>query len=208
MLSGNFPEDLVREIMVRLPVKSLLRFKCVAKSWYAQITDPHFISKHFEWSVSISSNFRNQLIFRRHGLTLKPCLSLISKDQEPKYCVPHDIELPFADKDLRWITVYGQCNGIFCLQGVFRGDNLDGTFTYFDGRRHIIILWNPATKDTKLLRLPQILDPIDMARAMYGFGIDLITKDYKIVRFSSSVLKEEKNFQFRYIILVLIHGKQ
>ncbi|KAI9087025.1 hypothetical protein K1719_030986 [Acacia pycnantha] len=34
MLSHNLIEDLMIEIIVRLPVKSLLRFKCVAKSWY------------------------------------------------------------------------------------------------------------------------------------------------------------------------------
>ncbi|KAI9112539.1 hypothetical protein K1719_016462 [Acacia pycnantha] len=32
MLSDNLPKDLMEEVMVRLPVKSLLRFKCVAKS--------------------------------------------------------------------------------------------------------------------------------------------------------------------------------
>ena len=38
------------EILTRLPVRSLLRFKTVCKSWYAQITNPSFIAAHLEQS--------------------------------------------------------------------------------------------------------------------------------------------------------------
>ncbi|XLS98388.1 hypothetical protein HN51_041123 [Arachis hypogaea] len=45
------PDDLLPEILLRLPVKSLLRFKCVSKSWLSlnySISDPHSEKKHFE----------------------------------------------------------------------------------------------------------------------------------------------------------------
>ncbi|KAI4323983.1 hypothetical protein L6164_023552 [Bauhinia variegata] len=38
--------DLVPNILSKLPVKSLMRFRCVDKSWGHMITDPNFISKH------------------------------------------------------------------------------------------------------------------------------------------------------------------
>ncbi|PHT83831.1 hypothetical protein T459_12274 [Capsicum annuum] len=42
------PEDLILfNILLRLPVESLLRFKCVCKHWYALIKSPSFIEKHF-----------------------------------------------------------------------------------------------------------------------------------------------------------------
>ena len=44
MVSMDLPEEIVEEISKRLPVKSLVRFKSVAKSWYAQINDPNFIT--------------------------------------------------------------------------------------------------------------------------------------------------------------------
>ena len=39
-------EDLLVSIFIRLPVKSLLRFKCVCKSWYSLINSPIFIGLH------------------------------------------------------------------------------------------------------------------------------------------------------------------
>ncbi|XP_028787076.1 putative F-box/kelch-repeat protein At3g22730 [Neltuma alba] len=131
MLSADLPEEIVEEISMRLPVKSLLRCKSVAKSWYAQITNPSFISRQFEWSDSITKNRRRQLIFRLHNASLKPCISLIS-DQEPI-----DIEVPFPEKDVEYIFVYGQCNGIFCLYGVYGGDKAGEAS---------LILWNPGTR--------------------------------------------------------------
>ncbi|KAM7528085.1 hypothetical protein LguiB_031495 [Lonicera macranthoides] len=45
--NSNMPEDLLIDILARLPVKSLLRFKCVSKYWYALIGSPDFISNHY-----------------------------------------------------------------------------------------------------------------------------------------------------------------
>ncbi|KAK9286749.1 hypothetical protein L1049_015153 [Liquidambar formosana] len=39
-IAGN--EDLLMEILLRLPIKSLLRFESVSKTWYSLITDHHF----------------------------------------------------------------------------------------------------------------------------------------------------------------------
>ncbi|KAF1877663.1 hypothetical protein Lal_00040381 [Lupinus albus] len=39
-------EYLVHEILLRLPVKSLLRFKCVSKQWLALISEPNFCHSH------------------------------------------------------------------------------------------------------------------------------------------------------------------
>ena len=45
-------EELVIEILLRLPVKSLLRFKSVSKAWQAIISDPSFICSHLRQSAS------------------------------------------------------------------------------------------------------------------------------------------------------------
>ncbi|CAK9142904.1 unnamed protein product [Ilex paraguariensis] len=44
--SCNLPQDLIVEILSRLPVKSLLRFKSVSKPWLALINNPKLISLH------------------------------------------------------------------------------------------------------------------------------------------------------------------
>ncbi|KAH0693809.1 hypothetical protein KY285_020906 [Solanum tuberosum] len=43
----HFPEDLVVDILSRLPLESLLRFKCVRKHWYGLIKSASFKEKHF-----------------------------------------------------------------------------------------------------------------------------------------------------------------
>ncbi|KAL6135804.1 hypothetical protein ACLB2K_068029 [Fragaria x ananassa] len=39
-------QDVIEEILPRLPVKSLLRFQCVCKSWRALISASLFAKKH------------------------------------------------------------------------------------------------------------------------------------------------------------------
>ncbi|KAK4727087.1 hypothetical protein R3W88_032004 [Solanum pinnatisectum] len=51
---GDFPEDLIREILLKLPVKALLRFKCVCKNWYTLIKNPCFIREHLNFSKNNS----------------------------------------------------------------------------------------------------------------------------------------------------------
>ncbi|PHT77438.1 hypothetical protein T459_20960 [Capsicum annuum] len=41
-----FPEEILVEILIRLPVKSLVRFRCVSKSWKTLISDEYFKAKH------------------------------------------------------------------------------------------------------------------------------------------------------------------
>uniref|UniRef100_A0A6V7QW55 F-box domain-containing protein n=1 Tax=Ananas comosus var. bracteatus TaxID=296719 RepID=A0A6V7QW55_ANACO len=46
MLSSAYPDELISEVLVRLPVKSLLRFRCVSRTWRSLISDPHLIESH------------------------------------------------------------------------------------------------------------------------------------------------------------------
>ncbi|XP_056861536.1 putative F-box protein At1g47790 [Raphanus sativus] len=41
---GCFPVDLISEILLRLPEKSVSRFRCVSKLWSSITTDPYFIN--------------------------------------------------------------------------------------------------------------------------------------------------------------------
>ncbi|XP_059639817.1 putative F-box/kelch-repeat protein At1g15680 [Cornus florida] len=42
----ELPEWLLLEVLLRLPVKSILRFKCVCKDWLSLISDPSFIRSY------------------------------------------------------------------------------------------------------------------------------------------------------------------
>ncbi|KAG5570870.1 hypothetical protein H5410_060636 [Solanum commersonii] len=60
---GDFLEDLIREILLRLHVESLLRFKCVCKNWYTLIKNPSFIREH----LNFSKNNPPQLLIYDYG---------------------------------------------------------------------------------------------------------------------------------------------
>ncbi|KAM7488750.1 hypothetical protein LguiB_026234 [Lonicera macranthoides] len=56
----HIADEIVDEILTRLPVKSLLRFKCVCKRWLSTISNPNFHKKReFESIVFFNSKTRN-----------------------------------------------------------------------------------------------------------------------------------------------------
>ncbi|KAM7505269.1 hypothetical protein LguiB_004173 [Lonicera macranthoides] len=45
--NGGLPKDVMVDILLRLPVKSLLRLRSVCKPWYVLLTGSNFITTHF-----------------------------------------------------------------------------------------------------------------------------------------------------------------
>lgn len=174
MLSRDLPEDVVMEILSRLPVKSLIRFKAVNKSWYALIRNPDFIARHLRLATS-SKHHRGVVLNRDHEITRTPWVSLHSNDtlEVSRYV---DI-LRFFPQDVEELVVFGPCNGILCLFGVPADRNDDY------GRSNGIVLWNPATRESKTVpiihRPPTVPSTFSFS---FGFGIDPKTNDYKVIR--------------------------
>ncbi|BAS96375.1 Os06g0170750 [Oryza sativa Japonica Group] len=50
--AAGIPEDIVEEILLRLPVKSILRFRSVCKSWRAVVADPRFVRLQLDHSTT------------------------------------------------------------------------------------------------------------------------------------------------------------
>ncbi|XP_074314816.1 F-box protein At5g10340-like [Silene latifolia] len=56
-MSKSLPTEIItHEIFSKLPVKSLLRFKCVSKSYNALISSPEFVELHLRESRSSDAN--------------------------------------------------------------------------------------------------------------------------------------------------------
>ncbi|KAK9675889.1 hypothetical protein RND81_11G038800 [Saponaria officinalis] len=166
--NGNsFPENLIIEILSRLPVGTLLRFKSVCKSWYEIIESSFFISKHLENYYYNNQNWRERLLIHYSILwwsNYKVCELLID-DQTFDVVATSRIKPLFNNADF-----CGPCDGLYLFWGEFGNG-----YTY---------LWNPSLNE--YLRLPELISnpnmPSDMAKIMnpvYGFGFDYNSKDYR-----------------------------
>ncbi|XP_055960645.1 putative F-box protein At3g52320 [Mercurialis annua] len=68
-MSEYLPEEVLIQILIRLPVKSILKFSCVCKLWNSIIKNPHFIStfssnKHHHYYFLCHSYNSNQYTLR------------------------------------------------------------------------------------------------------------------------------------------------
>ncbi|XP_059649948.1 F-box/kelch-repeat protein At3g23880-like [Cornus florida] len=154
------PEEILIQILVRLPVKSLLRFKSVRKSWHSLIIDPTFIQVHLKTS---SKNTSYIIIIRYSDSRPHPKYSIHYDDESfRKYYAP---QLPSSIVK-QSLVVKGSCNGLVCLVNKSR--------TW---------LWNPALGKLKTLPIPQIsYSDSDMCTNYVAFGFLPQVNDYKVVR--------------------------
>jgi hypothetical protein len=108
------PDDLVVEILSRLPLKSFCRFKCVCKSWLAFSSDSHYCQKHLRAPVGLLYQKRE------HGTTIRLAgLPSISSDRDidttlcfvPSYA--HPLKLNHCSNGLL-VCHSGDSNAIVC----------------------------------------------------------------------------------------------
>uniref|UniRef100_A0A803LL00 F-box domain-containing protein n=1 Tax=Chenopodium quinoa TaxID=63459 RepID=A0A803LL00_CHEQI len=158
---SDFPTPLISKILSRLPVKSLLRFRCVSKSWKTLIDSPYSIKIHLQNSQKNTTN--HSIILRCYLYSVEfPALNRAIVINHPLKCDNYGTE------------IVGSCNGLLCLSNG-EEDGLDGT-----------IIYNPATKEHRQLPVSPIEFPDDILpfvdRLVYGLGYDHVHDDYKLVR--------------------------
>ena len=101
IMSSYLPDEVVVNILSHLPPKSLLRFRCVSKTWLAFIGTPDFISK----------NLINNSILNPKSQHPYPPFLLV-KAREKSNSPPPSLGL----------GIVFFCNGILCLHDHFQGD--------------------------------------------------------------------------------------
>ncbi|CAK7334609.1 unnamed protein product [Dovyalis caffra] len=159
----KLPSEIISDILSRLSVKCLVRFKCVSKAWRSLISHPEFAKMHLKRTKQ-DINGNHYKIF----LSTDPHLSV---DPEA-YCEPDGniltttLNFSVSYPEYSWIEILGSCNGLVC--GLLHDNPL-------------IYLWNPSTRESRELA---ILDYSE--DGFYGFGYDFKLEDYKIIRGSIS----------------------
>ncbi|EPS69382.1 hypothetical protein M569_05385 [Genlisea aurea] len=156
----DFPDELIAEILIRLPVKSLLRFKSVSRSWRSLISSRRFVTKHL-MMMKLSDFTHQRILLNCHG-HLKQC-SVSSLIHDP---IVEPLDWDYSPNPFRnSVWVVGSCHGMVCLT--------------VDRNRHLV-LWNPSLKIFR--QLPDFGVSFGSYFA-YGLGFDSSTDDYKLVGF-------------------------
>jgi F-box interacting protein len=153
------PHELIIQILLRLPVKSLISFKCVCKSWFSLISDPHFANSHFQ--ITAATPTRRILFTFTETRSVDSEASFDFDDSAP---LNLDFLCPLFYSKLK---IKGSCRG-FIL------------FHYYSN----IYLWNPSTGVHKNIPLPRFGFDLYEVEHFHGFGYDESTDDYLLVSLS------------------------
>ncbi|KAF9610603.1 hypothetical protein IFM89_023491 [Coptis chinensis] len=145
-------------ILNRLPVKSLLRFKCVSKLWCAMIVEPEFTTSHLTCTTEKSSSSIAGFFQVKYKDSKKQSCDYIfvNKEENPEY---------FSVQPKQWpgTSRAGDCNGLFCFRS-----------------RSGFEICNPSTHEVLYHPLPP--RPPPHCVVSYGFGFDPLKNEYKVVQ--------------------------
>ncbi|KAL3650396.1 hypothetical protein CASFOL_006799 [Castilleja foliolosa] len=172
-------DDLLTEILLRLPMKSLIRFKLVSKHWHSLITNPKFCI------------FRNPNPNPAIGLFLH-CSDFRSNPRIEYVPFSHVENPPFKKlkfaNDPSGIRIVQSCNGLLlCSSSRARDYN------------RIYYVYNPTTN--KYTTLPKLgnVDGISTRSKIHGMSLAFDpTKSphYKVVCVRGSLVSGEYHYQF------------
>ncbi|KAK6158522.1 hypothetical protein DH2020_005836 [Rehmannia glutinosa] len=189
----ELPNDLIKEILVRLPLKDILSYKCVCREWYMLISNPNFTTYYAQHSP-FTTIFLDQYHFCTKSLSLlefSPNGDFTQIRIKPK--IPE-----FQDINSNGVTIIGSCDGwLFLLYHAYRPCYLDDRVIdkiYFCnplfercveiaqdrspwGDLDYKVGYIPSTNNYKLLRILYNRNRVEEAK-IFTIGVD---KDWRIV---------------------------
>jgi F-box interacting protein len=198
----SLPQDLVEDILSRLPVKSLIRFKCVSKACHALITSSQFTKSHFQRASSQNPKVLVLIHHRESPFDVVKSEALVLSQNHVGH--GHDGGFEFKEVDVGFslsstsnigrvlYTRLASCNGLVCVE-LF--DEYKDRYGY--------LVWNPSTRSNR--NIPRSTSA-RFGRNLYGncysfgFGYDYSTDDYKILR---SYYYKKKNPMLQFEIFSL-----
>ncbi|KAL6195226.1 hypothetical protein ACLB2K_030846 [Fragaria x ananassa] len=185
-MSDYLPQEVISEIFLRLPIKSLVICTSVGKSWGFIIKGLSFIQAHLSHRISFNDLHDTHLLLL-HGVSLRSYRSGFGLEdsfyglKREVYSLHYDnlafteyckiaFHIPIADGKMsnECFRVVGIYNGL-----VFLADDISCSGYKF-------IIWNPFIR--KLVTLT--FETLGSYNACHGFAFDAITNDYKAVRIS------------------------
>ncbi|CAM0953993.1 unnamed protein product [Alopecurus aequalis] len=155
------PDDMIFEVLLRLPVESILRFRAVCRAWAALFSSKDFCNLHM-------ASAKNKILPSEPKLLLFSPMT--TSDTTAVYScsasVPQNgllFTFPRARRSSMEVVTPSPCCGLTLL---------------FDAHVRSYYVCNAATR--QVARLPPYRDPGHVTSA--GLGFDARTKEYKVVR--------------------------
>ncbi|XP_060180350.1 F-box/kelch-repeat protein At3g23880-like [Lycium barbarum] len=170
------PDEIIIEILLRLPVKSILKFRCVSKYWLSLLSSSHFVKAQIKFSIKDCKNvnFRLVVVASASGLVGKMCSIYSIVCEKSSFVnvakIDYPLKPPFGSAKF-----LGSCNGLICLTAM--------SFK--------LMLWNPCTGNYKEFQDSFVKSAVSRY-IRYGFGYDAINDDYKVVKIFSFPKDEGK----------------
>ncbi|KAJ8547900.1 hypothetical protein K7X08_021136 [Anisodus acutangulus] len=158
------PREVIMEILLKVPSKSLLKFMCVSKPWLQLISSPEFVKIHLKLTANDKECSHHRVMFQESTGNFKVCSlpSLFYKEQSTELL---DMGSPMEEPTIyTWIV--GSVNGLICMYSKIEEP----------------ILWNPTIRKSK--KLPTFGAKLRKGCSYYlkyGFGYDESHDDYKVV---------------------------
>ncbi|GJS66877.1 putative F-box domain-containing protein, partial [Tanacetum coccineum] len=169
MRHRHIPDDILVNILARLPGKPLLRCRCVSILWNRLISDPYFMK----------SRSRRMILFPF------PRPLVVIDDNVPVDDKAHSmvrIRSPLEHQEGVEVSVVGTFNGIVLL--VLIDVSLSSSR---------MILYNPLTCASKLILE---LDPptLEYEPYVFGFGYGATPNDLKVIRIGAFDMPNDRRF--------------
>ncbi|MED6219912.1 hypothetical protein PIB30_040192 [Stylosanthes scabra] len=163
---ATIPLDVVAIILLKLPVKCLLRFKCTCKCWNELSSDPQFAKDHLQASASDPNRNRFLVMYK-----------VILENNEPQSSL-RDYPLSSVFEGSIATTANSPRNLFPCSENVtnFLCGSCDGMFCMTSTTPNCPIVCNPSTG--KFKQLPRVGPGITFT---YGFGYYRVSYTYKVV---------------------------
>ncbi|XP_073313832.1 F-box/kelch-repeat protein At3g06240-like [Primulina huaijiensis] len=161
----KLPQDVIFQILFKLPTRTLLNLRCVSKSFVSLISHPYFLRLRLSCATAAS----HHLLYYESSDYTKIYFSF---HDSQTFSLCQKLETPFKSVN-GYLRLVGSSRGVVCL--------FDTNYFNFVGT---VILWNPFIGKYKILPCVQGFRCFksSFSHMAVGFGFDQTNLDFKVVK--------------------------
>lgn len=206
------PQEIIVEILSRLPIKSLFQFRCVSKLWLSLISDPLLAKSHLKQTFKDDYFYsqRKRVIISSHNLYSLEYESIGKDGGFSENLVALELDYPLKDEPSGFAELLDSAKDGFLYCEKSEDDEFPVTVKLnlpccVNPRNWVdilgscnglvciapdedtLFLFNPSTRESKRIPdSPSGVVPNDLS--VYGFGFDFVNDDYKVVKLGCGIV--------------------